>query len=201
MATVTPLRIGLADHGRRMLLQDFLDAEEEQDYRYELAREVLEVTEVPDDPHGYVVCNLNRAISDFDRRHPGVILRFGEASGFRLWLPGMISGRTPDFAIVPRGASKDRRGRRRPAIAFEVVSEGSEARTRDYVTNREEYLAYGLLEYWILDPESRRVTVLMRDGDTWAESVFIDGQTAEGLILPGFAVAVETHCVLPDDDD
>ena len=45
MATVeTPTRISLADQGRRMTLQEFMDAEEEEGYRYELARGVLEVS-------------------------------------------------------------------------------------------------------------------------------------------------------------
>ncbi len=40
MATVaTPIRIGPADHGREMTLQEFLEAEEDDGYRYELARE------------------------------------------------------------------------------------------------------------------------------------------------------------------
>ena len=43
-------RIGPADHGRAMTLEEFRDAEEEEGYRYELARGVLEVTEVPERP-------------------------------------------------------------------------------------------------------------------------------------------------------
>ena len=74
MATVTtPLRIGLADHGRAMTLQEFLDAEVEEGYRYELARGVLEVNQVANDPHGDVVCNLYRGVARYDDRHPGVI--------------------------------------------------------------------------------------------------------------------------------
>ena len=57
MATVQ-LRIGPADHGRRMTLEEYRDAEEEPGYRYELARGVLEVTQVPNDPHGQIVSNL-----------------------------------------------------------------------------------------------------------------------------------------------
>ena len=53
-----PLRIGLADHGRTMTLEEFREAEELEGYIYELARGVLEVSEVPNDPHGVVVCNL-----------------------------------------------------------------------------------------------------------------------------------------------
>src|SRR3954452_1788199 len=81
MATVSmPLRIGLADHGRRMTLDEFLEAEVEEGYRYELARGVLEVTQVPNDPHFQVVTNLYLAIAMYFRAHPGVILRFGGGS-------------------------------------------------------------------------------------------------------------------------
>ena len=66
----------------------------------------------------------------------------------------MISGRNPDVAVILRNTPKDRRGRRPPALVMEVVSEGSEAHERDYVTKCEEYLAFGIREYWIIDPES-----------------------------------------------
>ncbi len=202
MATVdAPIRVSIADNGRRMTLEEFLECEEEEGYRYELARGVLEVTEVPNDPHGFFVCNLMRMVALYDHAHPGRILRFGEASGFRLWLPGMISGRNPDFTIVLAGATKGLRGRRRPAIAFEVVSPGGEARHRDYVTKREEYLVYGLLEYWIIDPIEHKVTVLIRDGDVWVERAFVDGQNAEGVALPGFAVPVADLWAIPPDED
>ena len=99
MATVaTPLRIGLADHGRALTLEEFLEAEETEGYRYELARGVLEVSEVPDDPHGDVVANLYDAISRYRREHPGVIRRYGGGNEFRFWLPGMISGAIPTWA-------------------------------------------------------------------------------------------------------
>ena len=202
MATVaTATRISPADNGRRMTLDEFEDADFEEGYRYELARGVLEVSEVPNDPHGFIVFNFNCAVSEYHRRHPGRILRFGGAGEFRLRLPVMISGRHPDFAVVVSGASKDRRGRRPPSLVVEVVSEGGEARDRDYLTKKEEYLAFGALEYWIIDPEMRRVTVLIRDGDAWAETVFTENQAASGLVLLGFAVPVADLWVMPPDDD
>jgi Uma2 family endonuclease len=183
MATITN-RIGPADHGRAMTLDEFREAEEEPGYRYELARGVLEVTEVPNDPHGQIVWNLHRAFVAYDLAHPGLILRYGGASEFRLWLPGMMSGRNPDAAVVLRGTPRDERGRRPPVLAIEVVSEGGA--TRDYETKRQEYLVYGLREYWIVDPQTRCVTVLSRDGDVWVERLFQGDQTIETRVLPGF---------------
>jgi hypothetical protein len=38
MATVNAIFIGPADHGRKMTLEEFMEAEVEEGYRYELAR-------------------------------------------------------------------------------------------------------------------------------------------------------------------
>jgi Uma2 family endonuclease len=188
MATAATLRIGPADHGRAMTLEEFRDVDEEPGYRYELARGVLEATEVPNDPHGQVEWNILRAFARYAEEHPGVIQRSGGSGSFRLWLPGMISGRNPDVAVVLKGAPWDVRGRRVPALAVEIVSAGGEA--RDYVTKREEYLAYGLFEYWIVDPQAKKVTVLARDGGVWRERVFQGDQAVESVLLPDFATRV-----------
>jgi Uma2 family endonuclease len=187
MATAT-LRLGPADHGRAMTLQEFLDAEVEEGYRYELARGVLEVTNVPDQPHAIVVCNLYRAIARYEMAHPEVVLFFGGGAEYQFLLPSMISGRNPDVAVTLRGTPADEQGRNPASFAVEVVSEGAEARERDYVTKREEYLAYGLAEYWIVDPRQRRVTILVRDGDAWTERVVKGRGSVASTVLPGFVV-------------
>jgi Uma2 family endonuclease len=56
------------------------------------------------------------------------------------------------------------------------------------VSKRAEYLAYGLREYWIVDPQTKTVTVLIRDGDSWVEQVYRDYQQAVSLVLPGLAI-------------
>jgi Uma2 family endonuclease len=201
MSTITtPLRISPADNGRVMSLEEFREAEVEDGYRYELARGVLEVSEVPNDPHGHVVCNLYRAVVRYELENPHIVSRFGGGSEFRLWIPALISGRNPDVAVALRNTPRDERGRRPPSLAFEVVSEGSEARERDYVTKRVEYLAYGLSEYWIVDPERKCVTVLIRDGDAWVEQVYREDQQARSLVLPGFVVSVQDLWVDVEDD-
>jgi Uma2 family endonuclease len=180
-----PTRIGPADHGRRMTLEEFRQAEVEEGYRYELARGILEVAEIPTDSHCQIVSNLRQAMFHYKESYPDVILRAGGAGECRLWLPGMISSRTPDVAVVVRNTPKDVRDRRPPVLVAEVVSKGGE--TRDYEAKRQEYLVYGIREYWIIDPKARRVTVLSRDGDVWVERVFQGEQTIASYVLPGFA--------------
>ena len=111
MATVNVIRIGPADNGRLMTLEEFMEAEVEEGYRYELARGVLEVTEVPNDPHGQIVSNLYVALGRYLREHPGRLLRYGGGSEFRVWLPGMRSGRNPGRRPCSR-SQRTRPGRR-----------------------------------------------------------------------------------------
>ena len=199
MATITtPVRIGPADDGRRMTLEEFLEAEVEEGYRYELARGVLEVTQGPNDPHLQVVANLYVAIGQYSRTHPGVVLRFGGGAEFQFVVPEMASGRNPDLGVVLRTASKDRRGRKVPALAGEVVSRRS--LKRDYETKREEYLAYGLLEYWIVDPLKRQVSVLTLHGAAWDESVFRGDQVIGSHVLHGFATTVAELWIDVEDE-
>jgi Uma2 family endonuclease len=191
MDTVTStMRIGAADHGRVLTLEEFRVAEVEARYRYELARGTLEISEEPSDAHGSIVWGLLQYIADYDRNHPRVIYGAGGGSEFRLWLPGMISVRNPDIAVALCVTPKDLRGGRPPSLAFEVVSEGPQDHERDYVAKRAEYLAYGLSEYWIADPQTKTVTVLIRDGDIWVEQSYRDDQQATSLVLPKFAITV-----------
>lgn len=188
MATVAHRLLGPADHGERMSLEEFEQADVDPGYQYELARGVLEVSEVPDEfPHGMLVFWFYQTLGIFSRDHPGLIQRFGGGSEYRLVIPVLESGRHPDIAVTLVGSPKNIRGHRPPALAIEVVSPGREAHERDYKVKREEYLAYGLAEYWVVDPFERRVVVLLRDGGAWVERVFTrPEESAAGLVLPGF---------------
>ncbi len=189
MAT-TRIRIGPADDGRAMSLADYLDADEEPGYCYELSRGVLEVTEIPADDHWQIIDNLHELFSDYRRINPGLIERFGHGSEIRLVIPETISGRHPDLGVVFLGPNRDDRGRRRPDLVVEVVSPGTRARDRDYIAKREDYLTFGVREYWIVDPKERRVVVLVRSetpaGANWQERSFVDDEMFVGELLPGF---------------
>jgi Uma2 family endonuclease len=202
MATVTmPIRVGPADYGRMMTLDEFEEADLEEGFRYELARGVLEVSEIPGELHAMIVWFLLSRIADYDRANPRVIHRAGWGAEYRFRLPVMQSGRHPDFALTLRSTPRDWRGFRPTSMAFEVVSKGAEARERDYVTKPVEYLAYGLLEYWIVDPQQKIVTVLIRDGDSRREQVYRDDQLAPSLVLPGLALRVADLWSEAEEDD
>ena len=193
MSTATlPDRIlvGPDDDGRPCTAEEYFRIEVQSGYQCELARGVLEVVKIPDELHALLVFFFYQEFCHYNDRHPGLIHMYGGSNEYHFWLPDMISGRNPDIGVTLRGAPRNLEGARMAALAIEVVSPGKPARKRDYFTKREEYLRFGLREYWIVDRFERKVTVLVRDGDDWAERVFVDGQAAEGEVLPGFVVAV-----------
>ena len=193
MATVR-LQIGPAQRGQRLSLAEFQEAEWRPGYLYELARGILVVTNVPKGKHWQVVDNTHELLSTHRRNHPGLIQRIGHGSDTRYVSPVFNSDRHPDLAVLFRQAPKDREGQPLPVLAVEVVSPGKRARRRDYVEKRDEYLAIGLREYWIVDPRDRRVTVLVRrevEGvASWEERVFRGDEVIGSEILPGFAGTV-----------
>jgi len=200
VASITT-RIGPADHGRRMTLDEFAAADEEPGYRYELARGVLEVTQIPGEPHAIAVHQLLAAFYRYFDAHPGLIFRIGGSGEFRFSIPETDSARHPDVGVALRATPKGAHGRRPPSLAVEVVSRRGEH--RDYVAKREEYLAYGLQEYWIVDPAAAKVTVLIRQGADWSESVYRGDAPVQSAVLPGVAVTADAlfDDIEPDDGD
>ncbi len=76
-------------------------------------------------------------------------------------------------------------------LAVEVVSPGDENRRRDLETKRDEYARAYIDEYWIVDPEEQRITVLRREGEVYREhGIFKPGSQATSVLLAGFAVDV-----------
>ncbi|MGP0069873.1 MAG: Uma2 family endonuclease [Isosphaeraceae bacterium] len=192
MATATfpsPItRVGPTDHGCRMTLDEFIQADFQEGWLYELARGVVEVTEVPGPRHGRIVNRVTRMFILYDEHHPGRIRYRAGAGECRMRLPGMVSDRHPDQAIYldPEPPGPRVWTRWVPHIVVEILSPGGE--DRDLIDKREEYLRVGVREYWILDPERRHLIVLTREGDTWDETIIPESGVYQTIFLPGLEV-------------
>lgn len=76
-------------------------------------------------------------------------------------------------------------------LAMEIVSPGHDAHQRDYEDKRTDYARAGISEYWIVDPQENKVTVLVLENSTYIEhGVFGVDDTASGLLLPLLSVNV-----------
>jgi Uma2 family endonuclease len=78
-----------------------------------------------------------------------------------------------------------------PVLVIEVVSPGTTNRTRDYRHKHTEYAARGIAEYWIVDPEERRVTVCLWVDGQYEDRVFRGAERIESDVIPSFALTVD----------
>jgi len=105
-----------------------------------------------------------------------LLMKFAELMPLH-WLRRMdtelvVAGRVrmPDLLVLGEALSVALEGSRRstiteempePLLVVEVVSLGKGNTDRDYRYKRSEYAARGIPEYWIVDPEQGRVSVLV----------------------------------------
>ncbi len=183
-----PCRVGPDHHGRRMSFEDFIAADFEDGWLYELTRGVVVVTRIPGPHHGLIVYAVDRLFVAYDLAHPGLIKFVAGGGECRLRLPGMQSDRHPDKAVylTPPPEGPDPWTRWIPEIVVEVVSIGGEE--RDYAEKREEYLRAGVREYWILNPKTRILHALRRAGDVWDEKTVTADEVYRTTLLPGLEV-------------
>jgi Uma2 family endonuclease len=155
----------------------------------ELSDGCIEVLPTPNPLHQRIVKFIFRLLESFV-----ITLGAGEVLfaplPVRLW-----SGKfhDPDIVYLRPGRITDPRQQPHGAdLAIEVVSADEEDRERDLVTKREEYARAGINEYWIVDPQEHKITVLTLDSNSYrVHGEFVRGQTATSLLLAGFTVAVD----------
>jgi Uma2 family endonuclease len=168
--TLTRTKIGPADHSRRMRLDEFDTAEAQEGYLYELSRGVITVSDVPSPRPLAQVMAIRHQLAAYDLSSPGRIHTIAASGECKILIAGLESERHPDVAVYTEPPPEEDVWRAWiPDVVVEVVSPGSEQ--RDYVEKREEYLRFGVKEYWIVDAEKTEVLVLRRAGGEWRERV------------------------------
>jgi Uma2 family endonuclease len=182
------IKVGPADHGRRMSLTEFYHAEVKEGYRYELGRGVVIVSEIPNYRHLLQVDGIRQLLLAHwisRAEHSHLVASAGEC---KIPVACFESERHPDLAVyrTPPSDEEDPWFTWIPEIVIEIVSPESEH--RDYVEKREEYLAFAVREYWIVDADKEEVLVLKRIREHWRERVLRPHETYQTRLLPGFTL-------------
>jgi Uma2 family endonuclease len=179
------VRIGPSDHGRRMSLDEFDEAEVQPGFIYELSRGIITVSDVPNPKHLAMVLEIRRQLARYDLEHPGEIFGITSGSECKILLAAFESERHPDIAVYkttpPEG--KNVWAIWVPELVIEVVSPSS--RRRDYEEKPAEYLQFGISEYWIIDGEKRKMVVQSRLGGQWSEKTIKPPKIYKPGLLPG----------------
>ena len=170
---------------QRLTLADYLAYEAPTEKRYELVNG--ELIEMP-------------AESDINQRIAMFLLAYFLRRGvphycLRIGLEIAVSGtfatvRLPDLAVLSEEAALALEGASRsiitydmppPQLVVEVVSPGQAS--RDYRHKRSEYAARGIKEYWIVDPNNDKVTVLVWADGLYEETTFQGDQLLQSSLF------------------
>jgi Uma2 family endonuclease len=155
----------------------------------EFANGYLEVLPMPTTSHQLLVVYLYGLLLAFTTsRDLGTVLV--APLRVRLWRGKF---REPDVLFM----LKEHAGRigeefwRGADLVMEVLSGTDEDRRRDLITKRREYARAGIAEYWIVDAQEGRITVLRLAGKRYVvHGDFSKGAVATSFLLPGFTVDV-----------
>ncbi|MCI0333089.1 MAG: Uma2 family endonuclease [Planctomycetes bacterium] len=155
----------------------------------ELVDGKLEVLPMPSILHQRIVDYLHSMLQRFVQKR-----RLGEA--IFAPLPVRIRKdtlREPDVIFVAREriVKPDDKRLDGADLVMEVVSPDDGSHKRDYEKKRSDYAARKIPEYWIVDPQTERITVLILKGKAYrVHGEFASGQQATSVLLSDFAVDV-----------
>jgi Uma2 family endonuclease len=170
-----------------------LEAMPEDGNRYEVIDGELYVSSAPSLIHQIILANLLTALTNCLRDRP-----IGRA------LPGVgvifdnYNGVIPDLVFVTnermRKTVSGGRFHAAPEIVVEILSPGSSNERRDRHVKRSLYAAWGVAEYWLVDPENHAVELHRRNmaGELLFEKSILANDELTSSLLPGFAVRVDT---------
>lgn len=172
-----------------MSLEEFEVAEASDGQIYELNKGVIVVVDVPGIPHAAQVYELREQFSEYNRRVPGKI-RFVLTGGeCKVLLQSTESERHPDPAIYATLPDEPNAWATWiPEIVVEVVSPSS--RQRDYEDKPDEYLQFGVREYWIFDRQERVLLVHRRVAGRWVTSTLRPPDVYPTPAFPGCQIDI-----------
>lgn len=151
--------------------EDYLNYEDGTDNRYELVLGKLELMTPPTVRHFLIAKFLEKVFDSEIAKKNLNWLCFREA-GVRT---GWQKSRLPDLFIVEKSAAMTLLDssavfETTPCLIVEIVS--PESKKRDYRYKRSEYAALEVPEYWIVDPQENKITILILNEGLYEETVF-----------------------------
>ena len=196
---IVATQLGLADHNKRVALEEFESAEFEEGYRYELIDGRLYVTPAANEPEDWNRAWIYDALRDYSKSNRKVINRV--SFGARVFIPGRKATTCPEpdvsafhdyRVLVPRKLMNWQRVS--PILVVEVLYDSDPH--KDLVRNVELYLQVpSIREYWIVDcryaPEEPTLLVYRRRGSKWVTEEYQHGETYTTKLLPGFSLLID----------
>jgi Uma2 family endonuclease len=182
----------LSTENQVLTFEDYLRHDDGTDTRYELVNGVL-VEMPPESEENNDIAR--KLLFELAKHLPIALLAHKdteiEVTGRR------ATGRIPDLLVHTEASKAAVAGATRatitrdmppPALVVEVVSPGQANRERDYRYKHTEYAARGIAEYWIVDPETRQVTLCLWVDGQYEDRVYIEAEAIQSIVVPGFGL-------------
>ncbi|HIK32409.1 MAG TPA: Uma2 family endonuclease [Oscillatoriales cyanobacterium M59_W2019_021] len=172
---------------QKFTLQEYLNYDDGTDTKYELVDGELVAMPPESDQNNLISLYL---LVEFLKFVPIQLIRHKDTE---IVVTGQRTRvRLPDLTILTEeflAAINDKRATVTqdmppPTLVVEVVSPGKANEDRDYRYKRSEYAARGIPEYWIVDPNRDRVTVLILVDGLYEEAVFQGDRAIESITFP-----------------
>ena len=109
---------------------------------------------------------------------------------------GINKSRIPDISVIDGQVWQSYRRDKSAVIednlmlVVEVVSPGDEQIARDYTEKVAEYQEKGIPEYWIVDPISKKITILVLNKGNYTKTVLTGDSAISSMIFPELEVTV-----------
>ena len=170
-----------------LTIADWDDMSHGDGNRYEIIEGELFVSRSPGLTHQIVLTNLTSLIWSYLKTNP-----IGTVAGNPGLVLSNISGVIPDLVFFRKEQREtivtDDRLTGAPALVVEIVSPGPANIRRDRITKLQLYAAYGIPEYWIVDPKSKTLEKYINSDSSLIlrEALGEDGSLTT-MAIPGFS--------------
>lgn len=192
-----PEVVGIACAGIRMTDEEFDAADFDDEWVYELIDGVLVVSPVPGEGEVDPNEELGHMLRNHREQHPrGKALDKTLPERYVRW---PHSRRKADRLIWAGLGRLPVPKRDLPAIAVEFVSRGRRNHKRDFDEKVDEYMALGILEYWVIDRFNHTMTVATMVRGRVKQRVIRANQIYRTKILPGFELRLADLFKLADE--
>jgi Uma2 family endonuclease len=172
----------------KLTFEEYLQYDDGTDNRYELEDGELILVNPPTFRHALIIRFLTNA---FEEQIAQLSLPWIALSGIGV-RTSVNRSRIPDLCVVSTDEIQDLDLSaiiKSAIIAVEIVS--PESRTRDYRFKRSEYSVVGILEYWIVDINQQKVTILTLLEGLYEATEYKENEAIISQVFPELKLSAE----------
>ncbi|MEO0457710.1 MAG: Uma2 family endonuclease [Cyanobacteria bacterium P01_A01_bin.114] len=175
----------------KLTFEEYLAYTDGTDIRYELVDGELIAMGIGSGLHGAILKLLEKVFDAEIARLGAELVALQAAVGVRSPRRGRWdTSRIPDVSVITLSQWRELQNREAiielneppPHLVVEVVSDST--RRTDYRAKRAEYMVLGISEFWIVDPDEAKITVLVLVDDWYEATEYAGNSLVQSALFP-----------------